>query len=487
MDLQTGHASKLLALPLEMLIHISSYLTTADYGNLRLVCKHLQASYFKPFAQEFFTKRQFMLTEFSLGTLVEISKSCYAPFLTHLIISVHSILPEFDPTIRTNDDTADAARSNKFMDECIKHQLLISTGQDCELLAEALQNLPGLKIIGMRNFNSTGRYRDGKEALWNSYGTTTLLTQTGLRLPQPLHRTRDQNIIAHVFVTILRALGKCSQTRPERFEVILRGLALPEKAFYIPHYLEPSVIPVLSNLKALFLDLNSAFGVFKSASKQQIQGMVLESFLHRVPALEHLRLNFQDVTRSYVGEFLQRLSRPCDGSGPSSGLDSVYGKPILEASGLPRQIPPVNFPNLTQLDIGFLTIDPHVLMGLFKKFKPTLRGISLHRVELQPEVAQRQGNPDLWAKLFDMLAASGLTLTSISFTSLSQSTVDDNKVRTTFNTTGHKSQDMWHWSGSHVDLPNVLKDLKKCLPIPPSTRWDPSDTGDYTEDSEEGL
>lgn len=485
MDSQTSNASTLMGLPLEMLLHISSYLTTTEYGNLRLSCKHLHASFFKPFAQEFFTKRQFMLTEFSLGTLVEISKSRYAPFLTHLIISVHSILPEMDPTIRTDDATADAVRSNKFMDECIRHQLLVSTGRDCELLTEALQGLPGLEIIGMRNFNSAGRDRDGEDTKWNSYGTTTLLNETGLRLPQPLNRTRDQNIIAHVFVTILRALSKCSQTRPERFEVILRGLALPEKAFYIPDYLELAVTPVLSNLKALFLDLNSAFGVFKSADKQQIQGMILESFLCRVPALEHLRLNFQDVTRSYVGEFLRRLSKPSDGAGSSPVVDSVYGKPILKASGLPRQLPPVNFPNLTQLDIGFLTVDPHILVGLFERFRPTLRGISLHRVELQPEVAAHRRRANLWAKLFDMMLVSGLTLTSVSLRSLSQSTNYNNKVRTPFKTTGQKTQDMWSWSGSHVDLPHVLKDLKTCLFVPPNTSpYDPSDSEAY---SEEGL
>lgn len=67
-------ASTLLELPLEVLLNITSHLDTPSYGNLRRVCSTMEKSTFEAFAKEFFSTKQFMITSFSLQTLLEISQ-----------------------------------------------------------------------------------------------------------------------------------------------------------------------------------------------------------------------------------------------------------------------------------------------------------------------------------------------------------------------------------------------------------------------------
>jgi hypothetical protein len=78
----------LLDMPLELLVQISSYVTTPDLSALRLTCKRLERSLWEWFAEEFFVKKQFMITQPSLQALLDIS---YHPSLSkklkHVIIS----------------------------------------------------------------------------------------------------------------------------------------------------------------------------------------------------------------------------------------------------------------------------------------------------------------------------------------------------------------------------------------------------------------
>jgi hypothetical protein len=67
-------AKNLLDLPLEVLLNITSWLDTPSYGRLRLVSSAMEKSTFDAFAGEFFSTKQFMITTFSLSTLLEISK-----------------------------------------------------------------------------------------------------------------------------------------------------------------------------------------------------------------------------------------------------------------------------------------------------------------------------------------------------------------------------------------------------------------------------
>lgn len=376
MNAQSTTSEGLMVMPMELLTHISSYLTTTEYGMLRRSCKHLEASLFSTFAREFFTKRQFMFTEFSLQALVDISNSRYGPYLTYLILSVErpSLLSSddrnvFRPTPPTEDEDE---KYNKFREESMSHQVLTSTGQDHEMLVQALENLPNLTTIGMRDWSPKSRYRDGVHARWNSYGAATFLQETGVDFQRANGLSIDDDYVPHVFRTILRALGK-TKARPERFEVILRRTALADSAFHIPRYLESTMTPIISSLRALFLDLNDEFPAPRSGDTSLCPNFALQDFLCRAKSLEHLRLNFKDWgSPGSKKRLMQWLSmHPNSFQGP-------------QASGITTTTPrdPIKFANLSRIDIGFVTIDPDDLVRLYKTYGSTLRSISLHRVNL---------------------------------------------------------------------------------------------------------
>lgn len=164
---------RLTTIPLEVLLQITSNLTTPEYGNLRLTCKQLEETVFTSFAREFFTKRQFMFTEFSLQALVDISKSRLSSCLNHVIFGLerpslrHHIQMPFgaNPQLQT---TLLKTKSNRSRQEYVDHMSLLSTGQDVEMLAEAFSNLSNLETVGIRDFYSRSRYRDYPNIEWKS-------------------------------------------------------------------------------------------------------------------------------------------------------------------------------------------------------------------------------------------------------------------------------------------------------------------------------
>jgi hypothetical protein len=165
---------RLISIPLEVLLQITSNLTTPEYGNLRCTCKHIEATLFNSFSQEFFTKRKFMFTEFSLQALVDISKSRLSSCLSHVIFGLER--PFLRPFPITSQIVADPqsnmrVKNNRLLQEYVDHMSLINTGQDVEMLAEAFSNLGSLETIGMRDFNSRSRNRDHPNTEWKSMYT----------------------------------------------------------------------------------------------------------------------------------------------------------------------------------------------------------------------------------------------------------------------------------------------------------------------------
>lgn len=80
----------LLSLPLELLIYISSFVSTPDLAALRLTCKQTEKSLYEWFSDEFFIKKQFMLTQPSLQVLLDISRHVsLSKKLKHLIIATN--------------------------------------------------------------------------------------------------------------------------------------------------------------------------------------------------------------------------------------------------------------------------------------------------------------------------------------------------------------------------------------------------------------
>lgn len=435
---QTGHQSGLLTIALEVLLQITSYLTTPEYGNMRLVCRHLDAFLLKSFAHEFFTKKAFMLTEFSLQALVDISTSCFAPSLKYLIINVERPSPPSSHNHHNNaaDITPDIVRDITREYYC-SHKGLVSSGQDVELITEALRNLPNLETFGLRDFPSSGRYRDGGDEFWHPYGASTFQQQTGLQLSRPRypafsgHRySEDEEYISHLFLTSLRALKNAKMTNcPTRFEVILRHNNLPDLAFSIPRCVEPDILPVLQDLKVLFLDLGrSTFPprvVKKGATTEDFPGLLLAVFLSKLQSLIHLRLNFRDCSHNATTPFFKWLAQSSldtsqDSTPPTSSQGASVGNELQ--SRVPQLPQAPSLPLLEELNIGMVTVSPVSLLNILGRYRSSLRRICLHKVILQhsASASQAANGGNLWASFLRQTARPGTKLTAIELSELKQ-------------------------------------------------------------------
>ncbi|KAL2068413.1 hypothetical protein VTL71DRAFT_16511 [Oculimacula yallundae] len=266
-------SSPLASIPLELLLQINRHLTTPEYGNLRLTCKHIEDQLLNAFTKEFFQKRQFMFTEFSLQALLDISKSRFATSLKHVIFGLEQ--PPMNPPSPRNPIgvvlslSESVERENRIMTNWLDHATFLGTGQNVEVLAQAFSYLSRLETVGLRDFSSRSRFRDFPNVHWNSYGVSTYHQETGLHLQNP-GRTHhpglptDHAMTTHrMFQDILRAAGKAS-LRLQNFEIILRDWALLDRAFNIPTYLQPTIDPVIANLRTLFLDLHHSYSVLMS-------------------------------------------------------------------------------------------------------------------------------------------------------------------------------------------------------------------------------
>ena len=101
-------------MPLEVFLQVSSYLTTPDLCSLRRTCKRTEAWLFDTFSHDFFTRKQFMLTELSLQTLIDISNHpTLSQCLSHVIIGLDNYDDSRPPPIstRTHKQTATAPAS----------------------------------------------------------------------------------------------------------------------------------------------------------------------------------------------------------------------------------------------------------------------------------------------------------------------------------------------------------------------------------------
>lgn len=397
--------SPLTKIPLEILLLITAYLPTRDLCSLRRTCKHVETSLSKTFFREFFTKKQFMLSEESLQALVDISNHPrLSQCLSHVIIGLdnygngHQAF-DFGQVPCTRQFCA--GRADQFT--------FLNTGQDREMLAQAFRNLPNLQTVGLRDFNSRGRVRDDCE--WTSYGATTIFQETGLRLigDNRLHASDEQRRFAtRAFSTILYALGQ-SGAKPHTFEVLLRQQrsGLSDYAFNIPKFFEPSVTPVLSNLKSLLLalDISSGPKMFTISDDESpdvthyryYTYYFLKRFLYRTPNLTHLRLNCQNAQPPCAEGLLIWLNLPVR---QVDSIDSFSGPPLFLSPD------PVALSQLRRLDLGMLSVSLHTLLDTIHKFKPTLRALSLWKVTLSPFNQRYHSDPrvNTWAEFFGQLS-----------------------------------------------------------------------------------
>ncbi|USP74803.1 hypothetical protein yc1106_02077 [Curvularia clavata] len=383
--------ASLLTIPLELLVAISALLPTEDLGALRLVCKQTEKSLYEWFSQEFFSKKQFMLTHKSLQALVDISKhAAFSKKLTHVIIATN--MYEETP-LRFRDEEAAARYIQGHEDQ----KALLCTGLDREMLTEAFSRLENLQTVGIRDFDANNRVRDGKS--WSSWGATTVYRETGIRMTFAERGSYSTDIstrfVSRIFSSVLYALGKANRQAPE-FEVLLRLHGLLDTAFILPEFLLPTVEPVLHNMATLLLTVSLATRLVHTHSNGTSAdchaGRLLRHFLRKTPNLKHLRLNFEKHLVANNEHFLDWLGRPP----PAPGTNSTFMNPA-----------PIALPLLKTLELGQVHVHAPKLVTLIAKFAPTLEAISLWRINLLSDVVvwvptAKQTN--LWKDLFEKLS-----------------------------------------------------------------------------------
>lgn len=233
---------------------------------------------FDTFAKEFFTVKQFMITSFSLQTLVDISKhSTLSPYLERVIIGLDRVsrglpTPGANPLIATIHSLFD-------------QESLISTGAIHMFLKQAFQKLPNCHSVEIRDFESKTRKRDNRP--WRSYGKKSVQDLGGFvgyspTVFQPRHaHLKVQTIFNQLTQAIVESdLISCrSLSLINRFD----DNALPGAAFYIPSCSIDSYARVLANI--------TTFQVGLSKNPESTDRKEFERFLTFMPHLATLRVN----------------------------------------------------------------------------------------------------------------------------------------------------------------------------------------------------
>lgn len=384
--------ASLLTIPLELLVAVSLHLPTTDLCALRLTCKQIERSLYEWFTTEFFTKKQFMLTHKSLQALVDISKHVtFSKKLSHIIIGTNTY-KDLPLRFRTEENAA------RYIQGYEDQQALLCSGLDRDMLTEAFQSLENLHTVGIRDFNSNNRLRDGHGASWSSYGATTVYRETGIELALNSRnadsRGSTSGFVTRIFQNLVHALGK-AQRNAKKIEILLRHHVLPDEALNIPDYLRPTTLPVLQTLQTLLVNINvEVMDLHTHSNGTRVvsyAGRSLCRFLSATVNLSHLRLNFAKHQLEQNEEFLNWLSQ----LPPAPGLQSDNRlKPD-----------PIALPLLAQLELGQVNVEPHYILNVIHKFAPTLRDLRLWRMSLRTQSVARNPDINLWADFFSKLAA----------------------------------------------------------------------------------
>ncbi|KAK1453175.1 F-box domain-containing protein [Colletotrichum melonis] len=478
--------------PLEVLIRISDQLSTPDLGSLRLTCRSIEQSMFNMFMKEFFTQRQFMLTEFSLQTLIDISKSRLSDCLDYVIIGLNTFTRHyFSP--------GEEAQETRYREAQSDHHTLVNSGQDVAMLTEAFKNLKNLKTVGIRDYHSAGRgFRDGFEVSWASYGATTLRQDTGV----DLLRIPIDEMVAYtnkVFITLFTALGHAG-ARPSAFELLRHQQGVPSDDAYnlFTKYLKPKVVPVLEGIETFMSVVNVATGPFRVTSLTGSAGTQLRRrhdyslrlFLGHMPNLKHLRLNFAHPGHNSdaVDEFIDWLGTPVLGA---------HSEP--DGNQLPMPPAPVAFPHLEEINLGFVEVEPKRLLQVVRKLAPTLRNLELWKVTLRSRTGAVQGDYNargdisiinMWARFLQSLRdVPNLDLKHIMVGCPAQRMSMTSARVWVQATDGVPDKTVSRREYTGIDWRHFVGDLAKqiMVDIPPERKRNPESDEEDDEDSNDGM
>ncbi|KAK4565370.1 hypothetical protein LTR86_003987 [Recurvomyces mirabilis] len=408
----------LLALPPEVVVHVSTFLNTKEFGDFRHSCKAIETAIFKVFSKEFFSKRQFMLEQVSLQALVDISKHpVLSKQLSEVIISTHNLPNQYNGSNRLYSALVGSGY--------VSQDVLISTGLARDMLVEAFSNLPNLRTVGLRDFDGLGRYRDGTDARWRTYGWSYGMDPLDLGSHQLENHSPDSYLSLILLAlgqarTPVQAMPKAvqhSESRsqgqadpfppthsPMHLDIILRRhrKLLPRSFDVLGGYMGTIIKPILAGLKQLLLvvDSNERYRLVDPMNDPPPRDG-LANFLQHCPQLETLRLNFCSDDQ-YAERFLQWFGAPST---------TVLGAAALGAEF--ATVAPLSLPYLKSLDLGMLTASPSTLVRTVCKFD--LTSLNLWKITIAGTATGPTSFEDFMTNLADELPASTTTIRNISF------------------------------------------------------------------------
>lgn len=309
----------------------------------------------------------------------------------------------------------DEEREGRFRQRYADQFSLWNTGYHRDMLAEAFTNLKNLENVVIRDFNSRRRSRDGPNAEWTSYGSTTFFKETGVRLNQghvsAWNSTYPSQYCSQVFAGVVAALGQAG-ARPSGIEVMSRnGNHLRDFAFNIPSFTEPTVLPMLQNLKKLHLCVDFTWRNSTSSWPGQTHGnskmipyVLIRKFLSHCPNLENLRINENHTHNPGLCQMLQWLATPVHQKASAAQPQSAQSTTPNMTSPSP---PPVLLPRLEELSLGTMKVESAHLLSVIQKFASSLKRLELWKITLLRALPDHHSGPPpkviFWTKFFEKL------------------------------------------------------------------------------------
>lgn len=122
----------------------------------------------------------------------------------------------------------------------------------------------------------------------------------------------------------------------------------------------------------------------------------MKKFLHHTPALERLRLNFDEGPTTFLDWLASSPGQPSNVGAPTNGALDGYAAPVT-------------FANLTTLDIGMVRVEPSILLQAITRFP--LKSFNLWRIFLLVGARSdiEAANANAAAQFVDSLASAQAT------------------------------------------------------------------------------
>ncbi|KAM0523118.1 hypothetical protein ACHAPE_001610 [Trichoderma viride] len=414
-------ALPLLQVPPEILDRITWHLQTTELCNFRLACKAAERAVHFRFTSEFFTRKQFMVSEFSLRALVDISKSRLAAHLRH----VHISLDQVDETGSYILGMSPKTR-RLYQQRLAEQSTLWTLGLVSKYLADAFSRLPNLETVALRDFNSTRRSRDGPHAQWRSYGSQTLADETGALpvTPQLFHsgKTALLDRASNLFRAIIHGLG-LANVRLKNLEVMERsGNLLFDSAFFLHPDFEAAYAPVLGSLKKLHLCIDVCWAGSPHAVQPNHQENLIK-FLSHCQGLEEVRINGKRNSYGIGNRMNLHLFMSWLAASETKPLSQLQSADIsMDGEDAP---PPVEFPQLFNLSLGMMALTLEETVHLITKLAGSLQHLELWRFQLMADpgtdIDEEEKKLNLYISLLKrLLAVPNLNLRHIKLGVLQQ-------------------------------------------------------------------